>query len=58
MKMKVSQLWTLAICLGLTACGGEEPISWARSDRQLVKGSPELARQSRCTRSAIPPTVP
>ena len=44
-KTNVSQLWALAICLGLTACGGEEPISWARSDRQPVKGSPELAQQ-------------
>ena len=45
MKTNVSLLSALAICLGLAACGGEEPVHWARSDRQPVKKNAELAQQ-------------
>jgi hypothetical protein len=45
MKTNAFLLSALAICLCLAACGGDEPISWARSDRKPVKGSPELAQQ-------------
>ena len=46
MKSNVSHLSALAICLGLAACGGEEPnIHWARRDGQPVMKTPELAQQ-------------
>ena len=45
MKTNLSQLWALAICLGLAACGGDEPINWARLDGQPVKKNPEIAQQ-------------
>ena len=45
MKTNVAQLWALAICLGLAACGDEQPFYWVRADGQPVNKNPELTQQ-------------